>query len=116
MSSPMAQLAKELLNPKKRGAVNFVPLFSRLKDLSLHLPPKTQPIPFDGIVYVFINFYASSFNIFAASKTPVPRFSPESPELGYFKMPPSVTRKASRWREDWEVYEKLVRKLGHQPT
>lgn len=54
MSSPMAQLAKELLNPKKRGAVNFVPLFSRLKDLSLHLPPKTQPIPFDGIVCVTI--------------------------------------------------------------
>lgn len=24
-------------------------------------------------------------------------------------MPPSATRKASRWREDWEVYEKLVR-------
>ena len=43
-------------------------------------------------------------------QTPRPEFSPESPELGYFKMPPSRTRKASRWREDWEVLEELVRK------
>jgi translation initiation factor 2-alpha kinase 4 len=48
----------------------------------------------------------------ADPKTPMPRDLGTSPEVDYFRTPQRV-RHASRWKEDWEELELLVRHLTH---
>jgi hypothetical protein len=46
-------------------------------------------------------------------RTPVPRAYASSPEIDYFRAPIMRRQQASRWKEDWEELELLVRVIGY---
>ncbi len=45
-------------------------------------------------------------------RTPVPHAYASSPEIDYFRAP-MLRQQASRWKEDWEELELLVRVIGY---
>ena len=45
-------------------------------------------------------------------RTPVPHAYASSPEIDYFRAPIMRRQQASRWKEDWEELELLVRVIG----
>lgn len=49
-------------------------------------------------------------------RTPIPQAYGSSPEVDYFRAPIQRRQQASRWKEDWEELELLVRVIIHRST
>jgi hypothetical protein len=51
--------------------------------------------------------------VYQDQRTPVPHAYASSPEIDYFRAPIMRRQQASRWKEDWEELELLVRIIGY---
>ena len=51
--------------------------------------------------------------VYQDQRTPVHRAYATSPEIDYFRAPNMRGQQASRWKEDWEEMELLVRVIGY---
>lgn len=84
-----------MLSSSKKSQVSCLSLLADLASMSLTLPTRTNTpsisVPGPGTMTGNGSHYGTS------------------PEKDYFRVPPS-TRQASRWKEDWEELELLVRK------
>ena len=93
--SPTLQVTGlNMLSSSKRSQVSCLSLLADLASMSLTIPTRTNtpsiPVPGPGALTGNGNRYGTS------------------PDKDYFRVPPS-TRQASRWKEDWEELELLVR-------
>lgn len=83
-----------MLSSSKKSQVSCLSLLADLASISLTIPTRTNtpsiPVPGPGAPTGNGNHYGTS------------------PDKDYFRVPPS-TRQASRWKEDWEELELLVR-------
>ena len=109
ISTELGQIAMNMFVLGKRNQISCSSLLTDLAGRTARPePPRSagMPIPnFGNEFYIF--FVHLSLTSLAEPKTPLPSFS-MSPETDYFR-PAQSTRHSSRWKEDWEELELLVR-------
>ena len=107
ISPALQQYAKNMLLPTKKTHISCMGLLAELSEMSLH----NEATPYG-------KFRSQSIAI-SGPKTPRASISQHygsSPEKDYFRSPPPRTRHTSRWKEDWEELELLVRYLSVSVT
>ncbi|KAH8114389.1 kinase-like domain-containing protein [Phellopilus nigrolimitatus] len=94
----MAPIISDCLKLGKKGIPDAVDVLGKLARESLHLPARPRPIS-----------VKSNSTLMNDVKTPKarPPYPTGSPETSYFVAPESRSRRASRWREDWEELDTL---------
>ena len=100
-----------MLSPRKNNHVSCLSLLTELSETSFHGKRRSASIAIIGIfcTCMYLSVY-SPRNI--DPRTPVPHNYSSSPEIDYFIAPIARNKPVSRWKEDWEELELLVRSFS----